>query len=1035
MNSPSRPWFVVAVATAIFTSPLTPSRAAPEELRGADAILREYSQLQAAETPAPQAGAAVPGDLAAQDKKLAADIARFGSSTRSGPQPAAAAAWLDLLDRWVTLASPPAPPAHPAKPPGFRTLVLNLPAPETWGVIADHLEQAHAERSLQMQLLLGTFAALLRNDDKALLKYVEALRALSGNPAEYLVSEVESSLLADTGDPAVAAELFRAQSMGNNTNGATLEVPDLVAVCSEETATTLLREALAQSIALDVSHAGDRTTALARKLALEMMDLLKVPQWGLTLDLDSAALFTALKQRFAGAEINNNGNSFAEASTFYLLGLIAHGQIDEAVACARAAKTGSGYYQNYLPYDAVHVLRSAGKSKEIFEFLNRLITADPTLPNWHEYVSLAADENKLDDVVALAENAARHPDLPATARREIGSRLAEAYLAADRIDDGVRELRAAMAIVPAQGQSGGMTDPVDLALKLAMVGQVLHRPDLVDEGVAAARKMLAPPPSAKKTGGQSSPYSVRELAEVLEKAGRLAEAEDVLRVQLLADGRYQLEQRREIEEQAAKQRQNASYFRYKMSNNDGLTRTDLESLAGLYSRQHRPADVVALLDHSTAWHEADLGPLLTSSDWSEAPLGYMAAQALADLGRPDDARRILTALLDTGSGYDPAYELFLNLNSPEDAVVEFDRLFARDRFQERPLIWKAEALGREGRAEEAEAAARAAIAVDPSDGEEGRGLRMRAYTTLADILAASGKDPEPYRSAVRAIRLSEDADQFYRAGLLSRAIPMYQQALDIFSGAYCIQSRLAVQLVALGQTEEAEKHYQRAFELMPTSFGRVESHCFGCEGVFNGPEAQGVADRVFTRLAGETPPKPQVFYLLGYLRFEEQRYAESLEATKRAVALDPDYLNAWKRIEDDLSDHLHVPRADLDASLLNILRLDPNRRHSYNSFGEVRDLAGLWKTAAEVQPLLAPTHPVCYPLAASQAEEKKDHATPASSRVGGTDAEGGDDDDTDNNQTFGRVKQVIKPSALVGNQHLMTPLTRALDEAARETNR
>ena len=37
---------------------------------------------------------------------------------------------------------------------------------------------------------------------------------------------------------------------------------------------------------------------------------------------------------------------------------------------------------------------------------------------------------------------------------------------------------------------------------------------------------------------------------------------------------------------------------------------------------------------------------------------------------------------------------------------------------------------------------------------------------------------------------------------------------------------------------------------MPDSFGRVESHCFGCESVFQGADAQALAERVFTCACG-----------------------------------------------------------------------------------------------------------------------------------------------------------------------------------------
>ena len=56
-----------------------------------------------------------------------------------------------------------------------------------------------------------------------------------------------------------------------------------------------------------------------------------------------------------------------------------------------------------------------------------------------------------------------------------------------------------------------------------------------------------------------------------------------------------------------------------------------------------------------------------------------------------------------------------------------------DRFQARPLIWKASALLNAGKVNEAEAAIKKAISIDPSDGEQGRGNRMRAYAVLAIV--------------------------------------------------------------------------------------------------------------------------------------------------------------------------------------------------------------------------------------------------------------------------------------------------------------
>src|SRR5439155_1615231 len=196
---------------------------------------------------------------------------------------------------------------------------------------------------------------------------------------------------------------------------------------------------------------------------------------------------------------------------------------------------------------------------------------------------------------------------------------------------------------------------------------------------------------------------------------------------------------------------------------------------------------------------------------------------------------------------------------------------------------------------------------------------------------------------VAAICESEMADRLQEAGLLKREVKMYEDSLKHFADAYCIQSRLAVQLADLGLHEQAEEHYRRAYELMPESFGRVESHCFGCERAFDGEKAQSIAEKVFTSLAKTAPQKPQVHYLLGYLREEQNRYAEALAHFREAVRLDPEYLNAWKHIES-VGKEFPLSAADKDAVTLNIIRLDPLGRHGgREGFQNMTDLAALWK--------------------------------------------------------------------------------------------
>jgi tetratricopeptide (TPR) repeat protein len=215
------------------------------------------------------------------------------------------------------------------------------------------------------------------------------------------------------------------------------------------------------------------------------------------------------------------------------------------------------------------------------------------------------------------------------------------------------------------------------------------------------------------------------------------------------------------------------------------------------------------------------------------------------------------------------------------------------------------------------------------------------------------------------------------AGLLKRAIKMYEDSLTHFADAYCIQSRLAIQMSALGMNEQAELHYRRAYELMPDSFGRVESHCFGCERAFDGERAQDIAEKVFTKIAAERPDKPQVHYLLGYLREEQEKFNAASSNYFTAVKLDPDYLNAWVRIEG-ISENVLMPAQQRDEVAFNILRLDPFQRHANPRFAGVSDLAGLWRVTETAVKRLPPKTPALLTLTASKAALEKKKNEPGS---------------------------------------------------------
>jgi tetratricopeptide (TPR) repeat protein len=586
-------------------------------------------------------------------------------------------------------------------------------------------------------------------------------------------------------------------------------------------------------------------------------------------------------------------------------------------------------------------------------FLSSLLERRPELQAWNVYLEQAGYVGRSDDAIVLIEKVLTRQNLPPYLRTELQRRRLDALLGADKVDAAIAGFRQVLA-APPSAEEQKLEERMATAVRMAALGRVLKQPELAETGFAFARKAAAFPRKPSNRFELSNPGGAAALLAELRRQGRAGEAQEIA----LA----------EIERTSRERTNDADFAAFVV---EARQRTALIELAGIYDAAGRSSDVLRLLDEAGTWGARDLLGIVAEKDSLGVPLGLMAARALNASGNAAAARTVLRTLIDRMPGYDPAYQLFVTLYSNQ-APAELDRLYAIDQFEERPLIWKAVALRASGQNVEAENAARRAIAIDPSDGEEGKNDRMRAYAVLADILEGRGdaKSADVYRRAVRAIRMSEEADDLYNLGLYQRAFAGYRAALEQFSDAYCIQSRLAVQLGKIGLHEEALKHYRRAYELMPDSFGRVESHCLGCESVFADDQAQSVAESVFTGLVKRVPGKPQAYYMLGYLRKEQGRYSDALGLFRQAVKLDGDYLNAWRQV-NEMGDKTYIEPKERDVVRLKLLELDPRQRHVHYELNEVVDLAALWRALERIagNPDLNPKFDRAYPLKGSAREQ------------------------------------------------------------------
>ncbi|MBC8012171.1 MAG: hypothetical protein H7067_18965 [Burkholderiales bacterium] len=960
------PFSLAALALALALPASLP--AAARDLLGADAVLQRLTEAQAS-------------DVVAVDpvSELKARVRAFAGESASLAPDTAAARWLALYDAFVAL---PAGSLHQQTDYNDRLslelLVESLPPPAAWDALSASLlartEKAKTARELAPRVLgalLGPSPLTARSAVDVLTKTIAADKKLEDYERENLTEtagRITEALDALAGDAdvlaAFAKELDEAQKSGaprQNYYGSGLDVPDLVRHGGVEAAEPLLLRALRLDQEISVESEGTRR--LAAKLALREIDSIKKPSWSLVRSLADVPLYEALAKKFPAV---GRDRSRLQAETVYLLGLIADHRTEEAM---RLVLSDAGRFQSasLVRFGAVFTrMQRDGHGYAVYSFLEELLTKDPTAPFWDDFITVAAQQNLAKNALALLRASHARPDLAPASAEQIRARHATALLAADEVDEGVAILRASIAQAAAAptkpatepeaqasasaSAGGAMPSLAELKalginitseiaealsggdfnesgdsddrsavlsaqiLSLFQIGRLLEKPELVNEALAASRALLP-------TLGERHAYARRNLTteavKTLVSLDRHAEAETLL-----------------VEELVRLQSTD------KNRRHDYETNTALQALVALYHDAGRHADVLRLMDACPLWGAADLATLDASA--SEDSLSIAVADALLDAGRPDDARRILRRLVQDTPGRDPAYARLEKLGDPdwETFLAQASRL---DRFEERPLIWLARHQLAAGRLDEAEKTIRSAIAIDPSDGEQGKGDRLRAYAVLGDILEKRGDAGQAasMRGAVAAIRLSEQADDWWAAGLLTRAVRLYEESLTKFADAYCIQSRLALRYNELGDFAKAEEHYRRAFELMPDSFGRVESHCFGCEGAFNGERAQNVAEKVFASLAEKMPDRAQVYYLFGYLRSVQDRPAEAAAHYRRAVALDPDYLNAWSKLLD-ISGETEVPAAEREAAALALLRLDPLGRHASADFDRVADLRKLW---------------------------------------------------------------------------------------------
>lgn len=964
----SRPLFGVLLAALVLLGPAAAvSTAEADDLLGADGVIALVAKA-ADSVGASQAGS---GSGRREAGRLLGDLENFKAVRDKLPAEEAAELWLQFYGRFRML--PPETLQNPYGPPGaddlsMSSLLSALPPPAAWEALKARVVARQKTDGGTQEKILGALVFFLTQDQANLEKALEELRtgaALGGSAASSnffrqlgLKGRRQNAGSGSAAIPETFAAYLQSLKSERPQGRLTVQVPDLVALAGEDSAKELILQAFAiPGLSLNIPSGGS-SLELAKRLALDNVDKLTEPQWELITALDDIGLYEAMDKRFPGKaksgeappdlfrEVDKyehrspmDDNARLKARITHIMGLIARDRVKDATDEAKRMDP-----ENLRSGDFTKSWHSFDKKRfaaGLNRFCKDLLTDRPELPLWKECGILFADGDRSQELIAVIDAAASRPNLGVEARLGLRERRVDLLLAMDRVEDAVSLIRETLKIgddpPTPQARLAVAREKLRMAPRLCTLGMLLARPEWTREGEEAFLSILkdAGPlgeslgPSAGDARNATAP--ARTMVDALLHEKKFAKAE---KIAIAA-----------IEATLNSPQFAATSEARAMALASGVLADDLVRLAEIYARAGRHEDVATLLEKTPWWGGVDLIDL---ADEHKA-LPPLAAKALQMRGRENEAVAILKSHLLDNPGDDAAY-LTLTEILGSAAIPWLDELQARDRFEERPLIWKAQLLKKAGKLDEADATVRQALKIDPTDGEQKGGDRGRAYVVLADILKAEGKSDDAafFERVVASIRIAETGDKLTEAGLVRKSLAMYEEAALSFADAYCVQWRLAERLSSLGDIEAARKHYEIAFERMPEQFGQVARFCFGCEGVFTHQQSVSVAEQVLTGLEKTAPQKPQVQYLLGQLREAQGRKADAYRHFQRAVELDPRYLDALKAAFA-LRKDVFLSQEEADEIALRMVRLDPLRRHNDLDPGEISDLRGLWSIYKELE--------------------------------------------------------------------------------------
>lgn len=870
--------------------------------------------------------------------------------------------WFDSLDNYLDGQSGMQPP--------LESIISDIPGPDAWPYIIRFIEEELAGlpdgQAVKKRYVLNMLAALLKENTGEAISltrnYLDTLKSgEKGDYHDYMLKQVESDLYnvyLKSGDPdlvkkALDGQLDQIKNMGFmeralsfvfdmylrlfdggydlDLDMRTVSVPEILALFGEEDAKNWVDHALRQKGVKLTSESSVVKSFLKRQI-IAMGDAVAAPQWQLVdvIGDTSIGLYESIEQHFP----NSNSHS---AEAYYVFSLVINGQIDKAYQ-----RIEDGFDIAAVDKEIYSSLIDAGKAKEGYKLLKKYVDKNPKTKLVEAFIEVGVAAGEQDEVIGTLQTLRTASGLSGKDRLSVDISYLKAKFAA-----GAGENRAAL-LRKLAAQIGSIDsvpeelheDLYSLAIELMQAGRLFNDQPLYQEAKKLALMFLS-----RYRNIEDSDIDEMDFIDQLYRNNQLVEAKE--RLISLAESRVE---------------EDRDPFMYSSNIFAG-------ELLQIYVRLGDYASAMELLDQHPDWNwKTDVKDLVSIQLENDEYLGHVLAETFSYTGRQDEAGKIIRQLIYESPGYDPGYQKYLSMAGPEKAIREFEKVYTLDPFEERPLIWIAQGYLDLKEYDRAMEFLEKAVSIDPSDGEQGKDRRMLVYKLMGEVHLNKGNKEKArfFEDVVTSIRISEQADEFYDAGFTKKSLDMYEEALAYFSDAYCIQSRLAVRQVAFGMEESAFEHYQRAYELMPGSFGRMETHCLACSSVFDRKEAQTLAEEVFGQLMAAQPAKPQTWYMMGYLKKTQKDFTSANVFFGKAASIDPDYINAWKQMKDIEDDIVFSPE-EYDDIALNLMRLDPMGRHTYFEDHHIQRVSRLWKDLKANEALVFPEFTDIYTLKAAQA--------------------------------------------------------------------